>query len=222
MNWLEEHLSSLSLDEAGEAYLYGRGTTDQQIADMGIVSWSPNPNFDKFIKGFGEGGAHIRGWIIHPFRSFRQEVIGFEARNPVNKQFVKLVLPGYEWAPLCLGNTAHMLQKLWDGADLYLVEGVYDLTALSWAMRDGVVLSTVTARLSVQLAMYLVRLCKGHIYICYDNDAPGIRGADKALATFSDLGWDRVSKVKYGLKDPGEVWNQGGASNVIRMFGGNL
>lgn len=222
MNWLEEHLRGLSLDETGEAYLYGRGTTDQQIEEMGIVSWSPHANFGKHIKGFGDCGEHIKGWVVHPFRSFRQEVIGFEGRNPATKQFVKLVLPGYEWSPLCLGNTTTMLQKLWNGADLYLVEGVYDLTALAWAMGDSVVLSTVTARLSVGLARYLVRLCRGHIYLCYDNDAPGIRGADKAMFTFSDLGWDRVSKVKYGLKDPGEVWNQGGASNVIRMFGGNL
>ena len=232
MNWLEEILAGSVLTDEVEDYLLGRGAKDTLIREEGIVTWEPTkaPVPDAtFRSRYGIHGEKLDGHLMIPVRSPKGTLIGFEARSIRQKVISDFRLPEAAWNPFWLG-TRRAMQKIWAGGDVWVVEGLFDLCPLEWAIpaRDAV-LASVRARLANTHIEFLRRFCKGRVRMAYDRDSAGRQGI---------LGWkdetgkwrpgalDRLRKagvrcedVMYaGGKDPGEIWDRGGAKAIQAAF----
>lgn len=231
MTWLEEALSNCTLTEEVEGYLLGRGAKESTIEDEGIVTWkalttrAPDENFRKWYGSYGE---RIVGYLVCPVRSPKGALLGFEARSIREKRITDFRLPEAKWNPFWLGLQAGM-QKIWDGGDVWIVEGLFDKCALEWAVPEtDAVLASVRAHLTREHIEFLRRYCKGMVHMVYDNDKTG---RDATYGYMDDTGkripgsLDRLARVglrcrdvPYSGKDPGAVWDRGGAAAVRAAF----
>jgi len=138
-------------------------------------------------------------------------------------------LPLEKWNPFFLGLRGGM-PKIWSGGDVWITEGFYDKCALEWAVPEGdAVLSTVRAGLSKRHVEFLSRFCQGWVHMVYDRDETGRKATDGwvdekglwikgALERLREAGL-RCRDVYYtGVKDPGVLWDQGGARLVRSVF----
>lgn len=230
--WLERHLQSLTLTEECEGYLYGRGASPQFIEDLGIREWSrseePCPE-GRFSSKYGARGEALVGGVTIPIRAPTGRLIGVEVRSWKEKKIFEYRTPEACWNPFLLG-APQALEKMFAGGSVWVVEGVYDMSALSWAIppRDAL-LSTLRAALPRSAVDFLARYCKGTVYMVYDNDATGRRATVGWLD--SETGKPRLGALEllrragvraenfpYRGKDPGEVWKTGGARAVRAEF----
>lgn len=233
MSWLAEALAECSLTEEVEGYLLGRGAKESTIAAEGIVTWRPTkdpvPN-EEFRKKYGPHGEKLDGFLMCPVRSPKGVLIGFEARNIRVKVISDFRLPEAQWNPFFLGARSAM-PAIWAGGDVWICEGLFDKTALEWAVPSGdAVLATVRAKLSDAHVEFLRRFCKGTVHMVYDRDETGRKAT---------VGWidQETGKKRYGAldvlpkvglkcrdvfyrggKDPGEIWDRGGAAAVRAAF----
>lgn len=231
-NWLAEALAGCRLTPEVEGYLLGRGAKESTIRDEGIVTWfpleksSPDPSFEKW---FGKYGERLAGFLICPMYSPRGEVIGFEARNTKQKIIRDYRLPEAAHQPFWLG-TRRALPKLWEGGDVWIVEGLFDLCPLEWVIPEkDAVLASVRAKLSAAQVEFLRRFCRGMVNIVYDRDEAGRKGTlgfvDKdgrrqlgALEWLRRVGLECRDIPYEGGKDPGVIWDKGGARAVREAF----
>lgn len=242
MNWLADHFKTLALDEDHEGYFLGRGAKYDSIQRLGVRTWKPLPDvapcpvfqerYGDPSKG-GEGrGEWLDGWAVWPLYCPRGRILGFEGRPAPDKRVTRYLLGEAEWHPLWLGLTPTEMRRIWEGADIWIVEGIFDLFALEWAIPEGdVVLSSLRARLTFKHVEFLRRFARGPaqwVRMVYDNDETGRKGVHDWTDDTGKLRWgglrrlDRVGvkavEVKYRGKDPGDIWNQGGASAVRAAF----
>lgn len=231
MIWLEEALSNCILTEEVEGYLLGRGAKESTIEGEGIVTWKAlttrSPD-DNFCKWYGPYGERIVGYLVCPVRSPKGTLLGFEARSIREKRITDFRLPEAKWNPFWLGLQAGM-PRIWDGGDVWVVEGLFDKCALEWAVPEtDAVLASVRAHLTREHIEFLRRYCKGMVHMVYDNDKTG---RDATHGYLDDTGkWvpgslDRLARVglrcrnvPYSGKDPGAVWDRGGAAAVRAAF----
>ncbi len=230
--WLVDHLLSCTLTEETEGYLLGRGARGSIIEDMGIKTWQPlaEPYDHPDWKRYGpEGrGEWLTGWVVWPLVGPTGAVIGFTARSLTQKRFTRWLLPQAAWSPVFTGLTHRMMARIWAGADIWLVEGIFDLLALHWAVEEGVVLATETARLSDVQLEFLRRWARGWVYVAYDNDEAGRRGTHGWTDEAGRSHWGairkmervelRCSPVNYPGKDPGDIWSLQGRAGIQAAF----
>jgi len=232
MSWLETALLECTLTEDVLGYLYGRGARDSTIIGEGIVTWKPmitkSPD-DDFRKWCGDYGERMEGFLVCPVRSPKGLLIGFEARSIKQKRIMDFRLPESKWNPFWLGLRTGM-SKIWNGGNVWIVEGLFDKCALEWAVPEtDVVLASVRAHLSKEHVEFLRRYCQqARIFMVYDNDPTGRRAThgyinddgkriSGALERLQRVGLNAV-EVRYSAKDPGVVWDMGGAKAVKSVF----
>ncbi|MEL7338903.1 MAG: toprim domain-containing protein [Bacteroidota bacterium] len=109
------------------------------------------------------------------------------------------------------------MEKIWEGAKVWIVEGPFDLFALDWALSgSNVVLSTIKAGLSKNHLRFLERFAK-EVVMVYDNDKTGRKATQNALWELKNRKVN-VTAYQYRGGDPGEVWDQGGEYNIKQEF----
>jgi DNA primase len=232
MTWLSEHLPRLTLTEAHEGYFLGRGAKEESISGFAIKTWqaleedAPDPDF---CERYGDKGERLGDWAIWPLFSPRGRVLGFEGRRIPEKKVTRYLLPEAYWQPLWLGMSPEVMRRIWARADVWIVEGLFDLFAMEWVVPDGdVVLASLRAKLTDKHIEFLRRFCKGWVRMVYDNDEAGRHGVHDWFADNGKKRWgalthlDRVGvravAVHYRGKDPGELWNQGGVAGIKAAF----
>lgn len=235
MNWLADHFPTLTLYEDHAGYFLGRGAQEASLLRLGVKSWQPLPEDapdPEFRDRYGDRGEKLEGWVLWPLYSPRGRVLGFAGRKAGEKVITRYLLPEAAWQPIWTGLTPETMQRIWDGGDIWIVEGIFDLFPLEWTVpvKDAV-LGSERARLTDKHIEFLRRFCRGagqQVYMVYDNDDPGRKaifgwedetgkkrwGALKRLERVKV----RASAPKYRGKDPGEVWNQGGVAAVQAIF----
>lgn len=227
--WLREALSSLSLSEDAEAYVLGRGLPEALVSDIGIGVWTPPPT--------SAPDSDFRGWhgsLVVPTWSPRDEVVGLEFRawGDRPKAVKKYHLPEARWIPTFVGLTPSTFRRIWDGGDVWIVEGVFDL-ALAHAVPDkDVVLATGGAALRKRHLLFLQRYVSStsFVHLVFDEDETGRRQAtgftDERTGKWVPGVPRRLERVgvrcrdvRYrGGKDPGEVWERSGTSGLRKAF----
>jgi hypothetical protein len=231
-NWLTEALKGCTLTEEVEGYLLGRGAKEDTIREEGMVTWfplehpTPDPEFEKW---FGRYGEKLSGFLVCPMYSPRGEVIGFEARHTKQKLIRDYRLPEEAHQTFWLGTRRAVL-KLWEGGDAWIVEGLFDLCPMEWVIPDkDAVLASVRAKLSVSHVEFLRRFCRGTVNMVYDCDSAGRKGTfgfvdetgkrqKGALDWLKRVGLNCRDIPYEGGKDPGVIWDKGGAPAVRAAF----
>lgn len=234
MSWLASALEGFTLTTEVEEYLWRRGAKDESITAFGIRTWgelpepSPDPVFRKRHKPRGED---LQGMLVCPLRSPKGAVLGFEARSIVEKKLSRYLLPEAAWNPIWVGLTPATMSRIWDGSDIWIVEGLFDLFPLEWVVPTGdVVLGTGRAKLTEKHVEFLARFCRGWVNLVYDNDPTGQKGMRGWVeAETGKRHWgaketlDRVGVksriISYiGGKDPGDIWKAGGVRALQEAF----
>ncbi len=231
MNWLAEALQECHLTEEVEGYLLGRGAKESTIREEGIVTWSalksPAPDI-QFQQWFGKCGEKLTGYLICPMYSPKGEVIGFESRNIHQKIIRDYRMPEAAFQPFWLG-TRRAILKMWEGGDVWIVEGLFDLCPLEWAIPEkDAVLASVRAKLTMSHVEFLRRFCRGRVNMVYDQDDSGRKGTfgfidESGKKQMGALDWLRrvglqCRDIPYEGKDPGVIWDTGGVSAVRNTF----
>jgi DNA primase len=237
-DWLNESLLSAasSVSEAVEGYVLGRGLPERTFRNMGIGVWEPpatDAPFADFRQKFGARGEHVAGWLSIPVRSPRGALLGVEFRRWDGEKAVrKYHLADASWNPLFHGEWPVSLHKIWQGGDVWLVEGIFDMCISRIVPDRDVVLATGGAAVSRQHLDFLSRFLssKAMLRLTYDNDETGQRQAtgfydDRTKRQVPSVP-DRFRRVgvnctvtRYaGGKDPGEIWERGGYSALRAAF----
>lgn len=242
--WAEQTLAAFTLPLEAEEHLLGRGLRESLVRELGIVEWDPHatdgaapsdPWFHDPKKGVGPRGERLRGNLCIPIRNPRGKLLGFEVRvwrGP--KRVSQFLLPDALWNPVFIGLTPASMQRLWDGGDAYIVEGLFDLGAMEQVVpaRD-VVLATLRARVSPRHVQFLHRFCHGTVNMVYDNDATGRQQTEGWVDEEGKRHWGAVETLKRvglrvrdlpyrGGKDPGAIWELTGTPGLRKAFGGTL
>lgn len=244
-SWLLDVIESGSLSEETEGYLLGRGLKSSRIEELRIFEWNstlieqdaPDPIFCNLVpnqtkKGPGPRGASLNGRICIPLWGPRGNILGFEARSTNGPKInIQYRTPEAHWSPVFGGMSVNTMQKIWEGANIWIVEGIFDMSALEQILpKQDVALATLRARMSHENALFLSRFSRGSVNMAYDNDPTGRkqtlgyidpqtnRRRWGALDILSSVGI-RARDIQYrGGKDPGEIWDRGGSEALKKAF----
>ena len=219
-DWLRKGLQA-PLD-AYKPYLTSRGVDSQ--SSISFHSWSPHDHVEdpRFKSMFGNTGERIKDHLIIPVTSPRGQIIGLEVRS-IDAEGQKKVLQyrthHTQWNPYLLG-CEKAFNALWEGNDLWIVEGVFDLIAVEKVVHPhDAVCSTLRAGMDSNtlsaIAQFYTPLST--IYICYDNDETGRKKSSWLHKQMTSLGI-RCVEWKYRGKDPNEVWKAGGIQALKKLF----
>ena len=230
--WLANHLATLSLSEDCEGYVMGRGASPETIERLGICEWVPAATAapsTSFVERYGPHGEKLSGMVTIPLRGPTGTLVGIEARSRFEKKVSEFRVPESQWNPVAI-NTPRVAEALWSGGSVWVVEGVWDLSALEWCIPTGdAVLATLRAGLAANTVEFLARFCKSTVYMVYDNDETGRNATygwtdaqtgkyrPGALTLLTKAGV-RAVDFRYRGKDPGEVWRAGGVAELRKRF----
>lgn len=204
-------------------YLTKRGVDSE--TSINFYGWNPPSTpapCQSYRKMFGARGDKLKDHLIIPVYSPQGIILGFEARtysDEGGKKVLQYRTERASWNPYLLGSPK-AFKKLWDGGDLWVVEGMFDLVALEKVIApcDGVVSSLRAGMDGRSLDMVSRFLSPGScVYVAYDNDETGKSKAEILNKAFTKRG-ARSLVWKYRGKDPNEVWTQGGVPLLKRMF----
>lgn len=230
--WLLDHLQTLDLGEDTEGYLFGRGAQQHVLDRLGIREWreastpAPGPHFSRL---YGPKGHKLNGWVVIPLWSPSGALLGIEARSREVKKITEFRVPEASWNPVMIG-AVDAAEKLWAGGSVWVVEGVYDLFAMSWVIpKEDAVIATLKAGLSKAHVSFFSRLCTNRIYMVYDNDETGRKATygwvdpttqKRRFGALELLQHENLHVVDYRYrgKDPGEVWSSGGFRKLQTTF----
>jgi DNA primase len=220
--WLAESLDSCDLSEEAEAYVMGRGATREVIESWGLKTFEPPATPCPDTRLHEHYGAHFErfeGKVVYPIYSPRGKLLGFDSRTPYRKDDDRYLLEDSRWNPVWSGMPSAM-KAIYDGADVIVVEGRFDVWAMLHAVTQGqAVLGSGSAHLSWKQVEFLRRWAKGDVYVAYDNDAAGKKGTADAVKHL-DMRRVRCTPLRYGRAgdDPGQIWDRGGASALREAF----
>ena len=221
-----------------EGYILGRGLPTALMEEMRIGLWEPPSEKapdESYRKQNGARGEFRKGWMSVPYWSPRGRLVGVEYRTwsfDEEKRVRDYRLPESNWIPVFIGLTPSNLQKIWDGGDIWLVEGLFDISLQHVVPKGDVVLACGTARLS-RLGLNFIKrfLAPGAmVHVAFDEDETGRKQVD-GFTNEENGKWipgvpDRLQRVgvrtravRYlGGKDPGEIWEKGGRSALSTAF----
>lgn len=214
-------MSTSSLTDEARDYLQSRAFSDQLIDSLGVIIWpkldAPCPD-PQFAKQFGLYGESLLGRIVTPLRSPRGSLIGLEARTfKGKKEISKYLLPSAEWNPVWIGSDIYF-QNIYNGGDVWIVEGLFDLAALSRVIPpNGAVLSSLRAKLTDKHISFLKRFAS-QVNMVYDRDQAGRSGTSRALKDLRASGIPCRDIPYRGGKDPGEIWDKSGVFGLKEAF----
>lgn len=235
-NWIQTLIDSLGLSESTTDYLYARGTKDETIMGERIKSWDPSvlkkvqspPDFSNKI--LYRESVIPPDSIMFPYWSPRGDPIGVMFRSIQTKDFFDYRIPDSGHHPFFLGLRMGF-ESVWSGGDVWITEGFFDKTAIEWVVPPtDAVLSTSRARLSPVHVEFLRRYCKGWVHVVYDMDETGKKAANGwtdqitgkrrfgATELLTKAGVKNRSITFSGGKDPGQIWDNGGAVAVRSVF----
>lgn len=230
---LKEHIQRLTLDPEHEDYLLSRGCDEFYLKELQPITFKASSDIEdaNFSYLFGSGGIQLNNFLVLPLYSPKGDFIGFESRDINVKNIQKYFIPSSSWNPLWGGLTPSVMDKIWNRkGDIWIVEGFFDMFALSWVIpKDDVVLATIRAGLSASNIEFLKRYSENSmIKIVYDNDEAGRLASVGGYDNQGRLKVGVVSKLKkeglkaipvyYHGKDPGAVWDSGGVFALQREF----
>lgn len=236
MNWLASHFQQCSLDEDHAGYFLGRGAKEESISRLGVKTWQSMADQapeEDFRERYGDNGWRLDGWVLWPLFSPRGRTLGFAGRKFGEKTITRYLLPEGAWNPIWTGLTPDVMQRIYDGADVWIVEGMFDLLPLEWGIPErDVVLASERAHLTDKHIEFLRRFARRPgqwVRMTYDNDEPGRKGMHGWVDETGKKRWGaiqrlervnvRATAVDYrGGKDPGEIWSLGGAAAVRTAF----
>lgn len=246
IDWLNNSLQNArqNLTEESEAYLLGRGVREPSIRSLEFGLWRapsdplPNDGTDTtalFVERYGAYGQNLNDMLVYPLRTGKGDLLGFEGRTLVSgkKKFVtQFLLPRSGWNPVFVGLYRAM-PKIWAGGSVWIVEGVFDATALEHIVPESdALLATLRARLSFEHVEFLRRFLSptATVNMVYDEDETGrkavegytdektgkwIRGAVESMKSVGI----RCRDIRYrGGKDPCEIWENRGTSGLRDAF----
>lgn len=227
----------MHLTEDAEGYLMGRGMRESRIAEIGVTVWDlarvpGNPPDPEFNKTLGYRGSFVAGTLAFPLRAPHGDLIGVEFRAwNGEKRMRQYLLPEAAWSPMFAGMTVPVMRRIWDGGDVWLAEGIFDVAALEHVVPPtDAVLATLRARVSKAHAEFLSRVCTGMVHMVYDLDETGrnmthgyvdVTTKKKvwgALDTLRRVGVVCRDVPYSGGKDPGEIWDAGGIPALRNAF----
>jgi DNA primase len=238
-DWLTKGVldAAANWSEELEGYVLGRGLPQQLAQEMQVGLWRPASSAapDKLFKERnGARGEYRSGYMTVPFWSPRGRLIGVEFRTwgQEEKKVRDFRLPEGKWAPVFIGLTPSTLKKIWDGGDVWLVEGVFDMALTHAVPKKDVVLACGTARVSRNHLNFLKRFLSSSamVHVAFDQDETGQRQitgfTDDATGRWIPGVPDRLEKVGLrnravnyrGGKDPGEIWESGGREALTHHF----
>lgn len=239
MSWLVDHLikSAQDVPEPLLGYCLGRGLPYALFKEMGVGLWTaleePCPDPD-FRTKYGDYGEKLHHWMSVPIWSPRGHVVGVEFRRwDGQKSHQKYFLPDAEWVPAYIGLVPSALHRIWKGGDVWLVEGLFDLALSHVTPPQDVVLACGFAKITRNQATFLQRFMtpQARVHVCFDMDDTGQKMAKGyvhpttgthvwgAVEVLNRMGLSaRLVQFRFG-KDPGEVWEAGGASRLRDAFG---
>ena len=224
--WLTSNLALMSLNPNHLLYLRRRGVT-QLPYPIDFKTWSIDSitldaPCERFRSAFGNRGEKLNDQFIIPIKCPRGRLIGFEARS-FKEDGTKIVrkynLDRGEWNPYLLGSE-DVFRALWEGDNIWIVEGVFDLVALKRVIpAPTAVGSTMRAGMDNLTLEFIKRyyIPTTSIFVCYDNDETGRNKAGLLVNQLKKLGVNAYD-WKYRGKDPNEVWQQGGDSALMKNF----
>ena len=225
-NWLDGIIAQLPVP-SGQVldYLLYRGLTDSLIEELKLKVWSPSLTPSSFSRRYGQHGKKLTGSIICPLFTPRGQLLGFEARS-LKKDLVQYRLPVAKWNPALLGINRAM-PRIWEGAKIWVVEGLFDYAALCRVLPPHeVVLATLKAAMTFRHFNFFARFAKGGVHLTYDNDPTGriaIHGDEEKKGILNQLKYHGVKGVvdyRYLGKDPGGVWLKGKDQALKHSFMG--
>jgi DNA primase len=233
--WLENSLYDLTEDQ--ETYLLGRGVLREEIRNVNFQSWCPEKpcpakttEGQDFVKRFGEYGHRLNDLLLTPLYSPSSKLVGVEGRSiDGNKTIMRVLSFESKWCPIWIGLGKAEMLRIWNGYDVWIVEGIFDLTTLRAIMPHVVVLGSLRANLTKKHLEFLSRFVKGTIYVAYDNDEtgqkamyghfdPNGRRQQGIIEKINKLRLNAVPVRYKGGKDPNEIWQQGGYDQVRKSF----
>lgn len=209
------------LSPAARAYLMGRAATPEVIETWGLVTFDcplePCPQ-ENLHKHHGKYFDRYEGKIVYPLRSPSGRFLGFESRSIDHKDYDQYLLPESRWNPLWIGMP-YAMGPIWDGEDVIVVEGGFDVFAMLHVAGDRAVVGSGTAHLSWKQTEFLRRWVRGRVHMAYDRDDAGRKGIADALKTLSSRGV-QCSELRYGNAgdDPGSIWDRGGGAALRESF----
>lgn len=221
-SWIEQGFAPLSNEH--KKYLKTRGVDSK--TSVSFFTWEPPRSAcpcPRFSASFGVTGRRIRGNLVTPIYSPRGILIGMEARsfNPDgSKKVLQYRTDQAQWNPYFLG-AEKAFQALWDGCDVWVVEGIFDLVALEKVVpKSDAVICTLRAGMDGNSVNMITRFASplNTIYIAYDNDETGQAKGEWLKSRLTSLG-ARSYLCRYRGKDPNEVWKAGGEPLLRKMFG---
>ena len=240
-DWLLEVLAASAgdLPEEIEGYLLGRGMRSSLIQRLGVGCWTPaaHPAPDKaFQDRYGVRGERLQGQVLVPMLSPRGALLGVETRTwrwADGKHISDYRVPESRWNPVFLGMSPDAMTRIWQGANVWICEGLFDLAALDRIVPStDVVLATLRAKISAQHAAFLQRFLQHgrQVYMVYDRDATGrkqtvgwedpVTGKHRwgALELLERVSVSCLDVYYEGGKDPGEIWDRGGERALREAF----
>ena len=216
------------MGEEASCFVSGRGLPRSLAQSMGVGLWDSGQYEDcpedVFADRHGPTGQNMNGHISVPLWSPRGVLVGVEWRRwDGEKEVTKYFLSNSKWEPAFLGMTPRSLSLISQGSDIWLVEGLFDLSLAH--VVEGVVLACGGAKMTRNQAEFLKRFVRSTamVHVCFDMDETGrnmaegffhpetgkkVWGVSERL-TFSGV---RNRIVYYKGKDPGEIWEEGGRS----------
>lgn len=233
-DWLSNAIDSCSLPEYAEGYVLGRGLPNNLVGELKVCIWQAQSTRspDRSYHNNGVMGHRVHDWLCIPLYSPRGRLLGCEYRNLEKKEVRKYHMQETNWVPVFGGMCPTVFQQIADGADIWLVEGIFDI-ALKKALSDkDVVLSMGGAKMTKLQLDFLKRFVRksATVHVCFDMDETG-RNMSKGYI-HPDTGrevWGvakRLEKVNIntrlvqytGGKDPGEIWERGGTFALKQSF----
>ncbi len=201
--------------DTSESYLLGRGGKRTTFESMRIGQWEPDDEAEERWPS----AKNLSGWLAVPYQTLSGKLVGCVYRNMRRKQVLRINLnpeiAEYSASWICQPDAA---ERIWNGANVWLVEGVFDMFALQWAVPDtDVVMACGTAALSDPQTESLRRIKPRLVHMVFDMDAAGRNGSEWAVRKLKKVGIKTIEH-QYMAKDPGVLWDKGGAELVRQVF----
>jgi DNA primase len=219
-----------------EGYVLGRGLrstlADDMQVGMSCLTATPAPD-PVYRKRNGPHGERRQHWLTVPFWSPRGRLVGLEYRRWDGEKGVQEYrLPEASTVPVFMGLTPAAMQKIWDGGDVWLVEGVFDIALAHAVPERDTVLACGSARVSNNQINFLKRFLASYatVHVAFDEDPTGRAHVDgytdektgrRVFGVIERLERVELScrAVRYrGGKDPGEIWERGGRAALKHSF----
>lgn len=210
--WFDE---SIVMTDEMESYLLGRGAKRETLEAMNLGEWQPTP---EAIQRHPES-KYLYGWLACPLRTPAGKIAGCDFRNIHHKDVRKIFFgTAAEWTSLWVAPPNSFL-KIWQHQPVYLVEGIFDMFALEWAVPStAVVMACGRAGMTNQQMEALRRMQPSRVHMVFDMDVPGRKASQFVSSRLRKIGLD-VIEHSYSCKDPGEVWLKYGASGLVHLLG---